>query len=70
MKKTKILCLLLVVVMLLTLMGCGEKRTVTCDSCGTDIKLKADSNITDEWIVFCKDCELELFGEEGIVAAE
>jgi hypothetical protein len=30
--------------------------------------VQSNSNITDEWIVFCHSCELELFGEEGIIA--
>ena len=68
--KRKLLCLFLVVVMLLTLVACGQKRTVICDGCGTEITVKDNSNITDEWIVFCEKCELELFGEDGVVAAE
>jgi hypothetical protein len=63
----KLLCLLLIPVLLL-LGGCGkETRTVTCDGCGTEITLDADSNITDEWIVFCKTCEQEKFGGTGVV---
>ena len=65
----KMMCLLLVLVMILTLVGCG-KRTVTCDGCGEDIVVKANSNVTDEWIVFCSKCETELFGEDGVVSAE
>lgn len=67
--KKKMLCLLLVLVWILTLAACSSK-TVTCDGCGTEIQLPADSNITDEWIVYCKTCELELFGEDGVVSAD
>ena len=65
----KIMCLLLALVLLLTLFGCG-KKTVTCDGCGTEIDVTGNSKVTDEWIVYCKDCELELFGEDGLILAE
>ena len=64
----KLLCLLLVAVTLLTLVGCGQKRTVICDGCGAEIQVKAKSNITDEWIVYCEKCETELFGEDGLIS--
>ena len=67
MKTVKILCMVLAMVMLLA--GCGS-RTITCDNCGKDINVKANSNITDEWTVFCSDCEIALFGEDGLVSAE
>ncbi len=56
------------ILMLLMLAGCGGSKIVTCDSCGKDIDVGANSNITEEWIVYCKDCELELFGEDGVVS--
>ena len=58
---------LLLAALLLLLPGCGETRTVTCDHCGAQIQLPADSKIEEDWIVFCKTCELEAFGESGVV---
>ena len=57
MKMGKIACLVLA--MLLVLAGCG-KRTVTCDGCGKAITVKENSNVTDEWILFCSTCEEDL----------
>ena len=66
MKIWKLLCLVLAAAMLLP--GCGkETRTVICDGCGAEILVKKDSNITDDWIVFCKTCEEEKFGGTGVV---
>ena len=59
---------LVLAVLLLLLCGCSEKKTVTCDHCGAEIELKPDSNITDEWIVFCKECEENLFGDNPVVS--
>ena len=67
MNRLKIMCFLLAMAMLL-LSACGkEQRTVICDGCGAQIQVDADSNITDEWILFCDTCEKDLFGEDGIV---
>ena len=56
----KLLCLLPALVMLLTLIACGDAKTVSCDRCGAEIIVEKDSNINDDWIVFCKDCEEEI----------
>ena len=52
---------------LLLLTGCGETKTVTCDGCGKAVEIKADSNMDDSWIVFCGECETDLFGEDGLI---
>ena len=56
----KLICLLLTLVLLMSLAACGKTRTVICDRCGAEIQVEADSNITDDWILFCKDCEEEI----------
>ena len=57
MKTKKLLCLLLVVMLLLS--GCG-KKTLTCDGCGREITVNAGSDVTDEWILYCAECEQKL----------
>ncbi len=59
---------LLLAVLLLLLPGCGKEKIVTCDHCGAEIALSSSSNITDEWIVFCKECEETLFGDNPVVS--
>ena len=68
MKSRKKLCLLLALALIFTLVACGSTKTVTCDHCGKEITLNKNSNITDEWIVYCKTCEKELFGEDGLIS--
>ena len=65
--KKRMISLLLILVFMLTLVACSDK-TVTCDGCGAEIQVQSSSNITDEWIVYCRTCELELFGEDGIIS--
>ncbi len=52
----RLLAIVLLIVALLSLAGCGEPRIVHCDRCGVEIELDANSNITEDWIVFCEDC--------------
>lgn len=56
----KLLCLLLALMLLMMLSACGEPKIVSCDRCGAEIEVDKKSNITDDWIVFCKDCEEEI----------
>ena len=44
--------------------GCGKAATATrivhCDRCGKEVSVPEDSNMTDDWILYCSDCEKEL----------
>lgn len=40
---------------LAALSGCT--RTVHCDGCGKELKISGRSNMTEDWIIFCKECE-------------
>jgi len=58
--KTKAIAIFLALsAMLLVLTGCGEKKTLHCDRCNTAVEVEADSNMTEEWILFCAKCAKE-----------
>ena len=59
--------LLLGLALCLGLCACGAERTVHCDSCGKEVQVDADSNITEDWILFCKECEEAHFGDNPVV---
>ena len=50
-----------IVLALLTMVFCmasceKETKELTCDGCGKLVEIEADSNMTDEWILFCEEC--------------
>ena len=61
MLKKIVLALVILSFVLCTVSCKKETRQVTCDGCGKLVEIDADSNMTDEWILFCKEC-----GEPGI----
>ena len=67
----KLFCAVLALMLLASAVctGCGkpkEARIVHCDNCGKGFEVDADSNLTDEWILYCTDCEKEL-GLDNII---
>ena len=43
------------------LLGCGSKMIVLhCDGCGNEVEVDADSGMTEDWIILCKDCQKKL----------
>ena len=52
----KIIALVLVLVMALGIAACGKKGPeLTCDGCGK--KVIGEENMTEEWIIFCDECD-------------
>lgn len=66
----RILALLLLLSLLLALAACGgEPKIVHCDRCGAEIRLNPDdSHVDEDWILFCGDCEEEVYGDNPVVS--
>ena len=65
----RIVCLLIAILLLLTLLSaCGEKKILHCDHCGDEVEVEADSNMEEDWIVYCGPCNEELFGDDPLLA--
>ena len=43
-----------------SLFGCAEKKILHCDGCGREVPVSTDSDMTEDWIVLCKDCKKKL----------
>lgn len=63
----KIIALLCAVCMLLCCAACGEKKILHCDHCGDEVAVDADSNMEEDWIIYCGPCNEELFGNDPIL---
>lgn len=63
----KIFALILSIVTLLSMAACGGTKTVHCDHCGKEVTISADSNMDEDWIIYCGECNEELFGD-GLVS--
>ena len=69
----KIIAIILVVFMVLAFVGCGATKIVHCDKCGAEVEVEADSNMAEDWAVFCEKCATEMIAENPeleITAAE
>ena len=65
----KFVLLLMILAMIFAFAGCGEKKTLRCDNCGADVQVAANSEMTDEWIIYCEECEASL-GFNTLVSEE
>ena len=63
----KVCMILLAISVLLCFAACGKTKTVHCDHCQKEVSIAEDSNMTEEWTIFCKECEQELFGNNPVV---
>ena len=49
-------------VLALLMLGCA-KKILHCDGCGKEVKVSADSNLTEDSIILCDDCQKKLYGD-------
>ena len=59
----KLLCFLGAASILFALVGCGSKKILHCDNCNKEVAVNADSNMEEDWSIFCEECNKALFGE-------
>ena len=62
----KMILIILILLMVFSMAGC-KTRTVHCDHCGKEITVKEKSNVTEEWILYCNDCNEELFDGDPLL---
>lgn len=63
----KVLCLILAVSVLFALAGCVKTKTLHCDYCNKEVEVKENSNMDEEWIIYCEECNEELFGNDPVL---
>jgi hypothetical protein len=60
MKKRLIALILGVLSAMLLLTSCGQQKILHCDFCGKEVKVSANSGMTEDWTIWCAECEKEL----------
>ena len=53
---------IILAVLVLLMLGCA-KKILHCDGCGKEVKVSADSNLTEDSIILCDDCQKKLYGD-------
>lgn len=60
----KLLYLLMMLCILLAITGCGKTKTLHCDNCNKEVVVKENSNMEEDWAIYCAECNEKLFGDE------
>ncbi|MBE6688405.1 MAG: hypothetical protein E7588_03885 [Ruminococcaceae bacterium] len=63
----KLIYLFVTMCILLTITGCAKTKTLHCDYCNKDVKVKESSNMEENWIIYCSECNNELFGDHPLL---
>lgn len=63
----KALCILMILGLIFTMVGCSATKTLHCDHCGKEAKVKASSNMEEDWIIYCEECNEKLFGDNPLL---
>ncbi len=57
--------LILALLLSLSVAGCGENKILHCDHCNAEVEVGNKSNMTEEWIIYCEECNEKLFGDDS-----
>lgn len=65
----KLLCILMALSILFAFAGCAktEMKTLHCDRCQKAVEVEASSNMEEDWILYCAECDELLFGGTLVV---
>lgn len=63
----KFLCIIMVLCLFLALAGCGKKKTLHCDRCNAEVVVDEKNNMEEDWIIYCEDCNEELFADDPLL---
>ena len=53
----RIYIITLSVFMLLLMNACGKTKILHCDSCKKEVLVSESSNMEEDWIVLCQECD-------------
>lgn len=62
----KFIAILLALLLTRYLCSCSAKD-LTCDRCGKSVVVSESSNMEEDWIIYCAECNEELFGDDPLL---
>ncbi len=65
----KFTIILLAMAMLFLMTSCATK-TLHCDNCNAEVKVAENSNMEEDWAIFCESCNEELFADDPLLGAK
>lgn len=63
----KALCLILSACILFAVTGCVKTKPLHCDYCNKVVDVKENSDMDEDWIIYCEECNEELFGDDPVL---
>ena len=63
--KKRLIALFLLIILLFAA-GCKAK-TLHCDHCGAEVNVKESSNMEEDWIIYCAECNEKLFDGDPLL---
>jgi DNA replicative helicase MCM subunit Mcm2 (Cdc46/Mcm family) len=63
----KFALIILISLLALSLFACGKTKILHCDNCNKEVKVEQDSNMEEDWTIFCESCNEELFGDDPLL---
>ena len=63
----KILLVVTTLLIIASLAGCGKTKILHCDGCNAEIEVAENSDITEDWILYCSTCEDDIFTNNASV---
>ena len=65
--KKAIVLTLAVLLALGSLTACDPTKILHCDHCGKEVSVKLSSNMEEDWIIYCAQCNEELFADDPLL---
>ena len=63
----KAICLFLIAGVLFTFTACAKKKKLHCDNCQKEVTVKESSDMQEDWLVYCGECNEKLFGDDPVL---
>lgn len=64
------LLVLLALCILASACGCGAKKVLHCDNCGIEVEVNVDSDMEEDWLIYCEACNEALFADDPVLGAD